>query len=105
MKISAKNDLRNSFWDILDDFGKIGIFAPQIGPKWLITAKNGNYGQKMKNHSKICIFRFLRLKLGLNDEKLNYLSDPAYKKLISQKTKKLARFFDSQAPPPLTFCI
>ena len=64
-----------------------------------MTAKNGNYEQNMKNRCKICIFGFSRLKLGLNDEKLNYLSDPAYKKLISQKTKKLARFFDSQAPP------
>ena len=93
MKIWAKNDPRNLFWDILDDFGKIDIFAPQNGAKMDMTAKNGNYEQNMKNRCKICIFGFSRLKLGLNDEKLNYLSDPAYKKLISQKTKKLSRIF------------
>ena len=46
MKIWAKNGPRNPFWDILDDFGKIDIFAPQIGPKWVNTAKMANMSKK-----------------------------------------------------------
>ena len=46
MKISAKNAPRNSFWDKLDDFGKIDIFAPQNHPKVAITAKMANMSKK-----------------------------------------------------------
>ena len=64
-----------------------------------ITAENGKYEQNMKNRPKIRVFRFRELKLGINDAKCNYISDPAYEKLISPKTKKLAPIL-YQIPPP-----
>ena len=56
MKILAKNAPRNTFWDILDDFGKIDIFAPQNRPKWAITAKMANMSKKRKIDLKFVFF-------------------------------------------------
>ena len=50
-------------------------------------------GQNMKNRSKNRIFHVWKLKFGSFDEFSTYISYAAGKKLISPKTKKLARFF------------
>ena len=74
-------------------FWKNRYFCPPKSAKMGHHSQNGKYEQKTKNRPKICVFRFCRLKLGSNDAKWIFISDPAYKKLISPKTKKLAQIF------------
>ena len=62
--------------------------------------KLGVFVKKSKNRSKNRVFDFFGLKIGFFSKKPVFTSYAFYKKLISQKIKKLGRFPKKNSPPP-----
>ena len=95
MKISEKNSPRTTFWDILDDFGKIDIFGPRNRPKGWFTVKIAplNGYKKTKKRSKQSDFRLFRPKIHFFFSLWHFQPHTAGISLVSRKTKKLGRFF------------
>ena len=69
---------------------KLGRFFVK---NWLFGLKYGVFVKKSKNRPKNRVFGFLGPKYGSFSFSVKMSPYAAYKKLISQKTKKLGRFF------------
>ena len=61
-------------------FGDFGFFHLENRPKLAIWAKNGEFGQNMKNLSKNRVFHTPEVKFGLFDEFCTYKTDVTYRK-------------------------